>query len=102
MSTDRVTVRITRAGALAAEFASAERSLIRAEHDIEALLDSLFGGRWRDFEVGAEDLAIDVYGVVPSPAATDALRRAGFVVVTLHDHASTQFLHCACRSSERQ
>lgn len=39
---------------------------------------------------------IDVYEAMDSPAAVEALRRAGFVTVTLHDHEATRFLSCRC------
>ncbi len=90
-----MTARTTRIGIIAAAVVGAESALLRAERDVEDLLDALFGD-WQHFEVGP-DFSIDVYGVTPSPAAIDALQRAGFVTVWLHEHPNTQFTSCACR-----
>lgn len=76
----------------------AEAAFLRAEKRLEQLLDSIYE-RYDDFEIDAMH-GIDVYGVTASPAAVDALLRAGFARVTEHDHARVEFIHCACRREE--
>lgn len=89
-----IRITITR-GSLADELHQAERAVLDARAKLEDLLDSLFG-TWGSFS--AYDATIDVYLVVPSDAAVDALRRGGFGIVWLHPHAETDFMACGCRA----
>lgn len=97
-------------GSLARDLREARTGLRDVEQRVDAFLESLFPG-WRarfPTTVGwrfTDPDAIDVYRVaVPSPAAVDALRRAGFRSVTLHDHDAlspydaTTRAACGCRS----
>lgn len=86
-------------GSLAAELEAAESRLLDARALLEDLLDSLYGaGAWQSYEVGGM-ACLDVYGVVASPAAADALRRAGWDYVWQHDHEAVRFRACACRAA---
>jgi hypothetical protein len=81
---------------LAQQCASAESNLLRTERELERLLDSIYP-TWTAFEIDGMR-AIDVYGVdAPSPAAVDALLRAGFGAVVEHEHDATKFVECGCR-----
>jgi hypothetical protein len=93
-------MRVTRTvGSLADELVEAEQRLLDARALLEDLLDSLYGDQgWASYEVGPM-ACLDVYGVTASPAAADALRRAGWDYVWQHDHAATSFLGCACRAA---
>lgn len=85
-------------GSLAAELFGAETALLRAEHQLEELLDSLYGAQgWQDVEWDRAMSLIDVYGVTASPAAVHALARAGFRFCVEHDHESRKFSKCGCR-----
>lgn len=93
---DTVTTSSTPVGSLAAALFGAESALLAAEHALEAMLDSLYGASgWHGFEAGRG--VLDVYLVIPSPAACDALHRAGFALVTEHNHQARAFRECACR-----
>ncbi len=74
---------------------SAEAAFLRAEHEIERLLDALYGD-WQDFE-HAPIGEISVFGVTPSPAAVAALHMGGFKFVIEHDHPSKEYVRCCCR-----
>jgi hypothetical protein len=83
-------------GSLARKLFLSERCLLDAEHELEALLDSLYGAQgWQDFEFG--DDTVDVFGVIESDAAIAALFLAGFSRVIQHPHRSREFRECACR-----
>lgn len=85
-------------GSLAADLFGAETALLRAEHKLEQMLDSLYGENgWQDVEWDRALAVIDVYGCVESPAAVDALARAGFRFCVEHDHHSKCFSKCGCR-----
>ncbi len=88
-------------GSLARALCEAQVELRAVEQYVDHFLESLFPG-WRarfPTSVGwrfTAPSALDVYGVpLPSPAAVNALRRAGFLDVTLHPH-SAMTLACAC------
>lgn len=81
----------------AARLACAEAELIAAEHAVETLLDALYD-KWSSFEANADE--ISVFGVVASPAAATALKRAGWFLVIEHDHRVEKFTTCACRRTE--
>lgn len=93
-----------RSGSVRAEaLRSATDDLARREQDVEDLLILLFPGWYPRFPSHhgwrfTRPHTIDVYGVVDSPAAVDALHRAGFGRVTLHDHAVGQRCGCGVRS----
>ncbi len=74
-------------------------ALLTADHMIEALLDSLFGSAWSDFEVYQS--VLDVYDAIDSEAARDALERAGFTAFC-HPHSKARFRSCSCRSEARR
>lgn len=85
-------------GSLAADLFESEIALLRAEHKLEALLDSLYGQQgWQDVEWDRALSLLDVYGVVASPAAVNTLARAGFKFCVEHDHESRRFAKCGCR-----
>jgi hypothetical protein len=99
--TDEIVVTSSPAGSLARKLFMSERCLLDAEHELEEMLDSLYGSSdWQDVEFG--DDAIDVFGVVESDAAIAALFLAGFSRVIQHAHPSREFRHCACRPRDRQ
>lgn len=94
-------------GSLAGRLFAAEDALLSTETELEELLDSLYnvGGadgerQWQGFEHDRALALVEVYGVVASPAAADALYRAGFAAVLQHHHEREQFVHCACRRWE--
>jgi hypothetical protein len=98
---DEIVVTLTPAGSLARKLFLSERCFLDAEHELEELLDSLYGRTgWQDFSAG--DDAIDVYGVVESDAAVATLFLAGFLRVVQHEHQSREFQHCSCRSRHCQ
>lgn len=81
----------------AERLASAEAEFIEAEHAVEMMIGALYDV-YEDFEANADEL--NVYGVVPSPAAADAIHRAlGFRVVIQHEHKKNEFRSCGCRRS---
>lgn len=80
-------------GSLAARLYHAERELLAAEKQIEAMLTSLYGS-WGDWEYGPDGL--DVFDAVDSTAAAAALFRAGFRAIRCHEHARTKFVKCGC------
>lgn len=80
---------------LAEKLSVATSAFLRGESELERLLDSLFD-RWSDF--AHHRLQLDVYGVTPAPAAVDALCRAGFISVCLHEHDAGEFKACSCRT----
>ncbi len=87
-------------GSLARALREAQAEIRAVERQVDAFLESLFPGWRRRFPTGRgwrflPPDTIDIYRVVPSPAAVDALRRAGFLVVTLHEHDAQ--IACACR-----
>jgi hypothetical protein len=99
--TDEIVVTSSPAGSLARKLFMSERCLLDAEHELEDMLDSLYGPKgWQDYEFG--DDAIDVYGVIESDAAVAALFLAGFSRVIQHAHPSREFRECACRHRDRQ
>ncbi len=98
------------ARSLARALRSAGDELRAARRDVEELLASLYP-EWRPlhpaerawrFTESDEDRdpedpdEIHVFGVVDSPAATEALHRVGFGRVTAHDHTSDA--QCACET----
>jgi hypothetical protein len=85
-----------RVDSLATELVAAERLHAHLRTRLEELLDSLYPDGWEDVEVGETE--IDVYGVVPSSAAVEALRLAGWATVHQHDHGADSFRHCCCRA----
>lgn len=96
--------RVSRVGALAQALLAAGERQQRAERDVTDFLDALFPSSasrygWRGWQFDQGDpsaLGIQVYDVfAPSPAAVAALHRAGFLVVTIHDHGA-QRNRCAC------
>jgi hypothetical protein len=97
-----LTAESTPVGSLARELREARADLQVVRHRVSTFLESLFPG-WRPrFPISAgwaftHPDAIDVYSIVPSPAAVDALRRAGFRVVTLHEHEATRVIACSCK-----
>jgi len=99
--TDEIVVTSSPAGSLARKLFMSERSLLDAEHELEDMLDSLYGNTgWQDWEAG--DDSCDVYGVIESDAAVAALFLAGFSRVTQHAHPSREFRNCACRHRDQQ
>ena len=84
---------------IATFYFNALNGLSKAERELELVLDSLYGahGGWRDYETYRRERSLDIYGVIPSDAAVDALHRAGFASVTQHDHDIGEFVRCACR-----
>ncbi len=81
---------------------SASRIQLEIERDVEDLLGALFPG-WhpRPFQgwLFTPPDALDVWGVVSSPAAIEAIRCAGFDRVMLHGHRSDE--HCDCALATR-
>ncbi len=89
-------------GSLAVALHDAQRKIMHAEAQLDQLLDSLFGpSGWTNFEAG-ESFELDVYDCAPSPAAADALLRAGFRSVGMHEHARHQFVNCACVRTRKE
>lgn len=89
-------------GSLARDLREASAGLHAVEQRVDAFLESLFLG-WRarfPTSVGwrfTPPHTIDVYGIaVPSPAAVNALRRSGFLRITLHGHDAMALLACSC------
>ena len=85
---------------IARELFRAELGLRQAEDQLDELLDSLFGDRpddWSDYHYDRSDRSLEVFSVIPADAAFDALVRAGFQRVWLHDHSRDKFLRCACK-----
>lgn len=95
MARDTITTKMVPIGSLAVDLVSAERRKLRAERELHELLDSLFAS-WTTYE--HHEFVLDVYTADESDAARDALRRAGFIAIYLHDHAADSFAHCNCRS----
>ncbi len=89
-----IRVTITR-GNLADELHQAERRLLDMRAKLEELLESLYPAGFTSFD--SYDATLDVFGVLGSTAAVDALHRAGWVHVYEHDHAAAEFRRCACR-----
>ncbi len=80
---------------------SAEAAFLRAEREVESLLDALYPN-WQDFDHSPAGYEIGVYGVTPSPAAVAALHRAGFHSVGQHEHSIREFLRCCCMKSHQR
>lgn len=93
-------------GALARALVDAAGDRLAAERAVVDFLRGLFP-EWREL-FPAERCwrwtpphTIDVYGVLDSPAAIQALWLAGFTGgVTLHDHSSERLLTCSCNTHE--
>lgn len=92
-------------GALAQALLTVETRMRAVEKDVTDFLDSLFPSSasrlgWQGWQFDRSEpsaLGIQVYDVLtPSPAAVGALHRAGFVVVTIHNHEAARYLSCAC------
>lgn len=92
-------------GALAQALYTAETHTRAVEKEVTDFLDTLFPSSasrcgWQGWQFDRAEptaLGIQVYDVLtPSPAAVVALHRAGFVVVTIHNHEAGRFLTCAC------
>lgn len=88
---------VSAVGSLAAALFGAESALLEAERRLEDMLDSLYD-EWQDWEADYVARSIDVYGITSAPSAADALRRAGFDICYQHEHTSSEFKRCACRS----
>lgn len=93
-------------GSLAEALRTATKDLSRKEQDVEEFLATLFPG-WRPrfprrhgWRFTAPD-SISIYDVIESPAAVEALQRAGFGRVTLHDHPITSACRCATHLRDR-
>lgn len=98
---DVVTTETVPVGSLAVAVHDAQHALIRAEAALERMLDSLYGDKgWSNFEHG-ESFELDIYDCAPSPAAVEALFRAGFRVVAEHEHPRSKFAKCACVRTRR-
>ena len=82
-------------GALADVYARAFNRMRAAEIMVEDMLDSLLDG-WEHFEINGNQ--IDIYSATDAPAAVDALNRAGFRTVRIHDHGMSAFTKCACKA----
>lgn len=80
-------------GSLASRLYHAEHELLRAEKQVESLLESLYG-KFSDYEYGPD--GIDVFDAIDSSPATHALFRAGFPAVRCHAHPRSKFAKCAC------
>lgn len=97
-----MTAESTPIGSLAKALHEARVDLWVVEQRVDQLIESVFPD-WRPrFPTSAgwqftPPDGIDVYSVVPSPAAVAALRRAGFLVVILHEHDAGKLLTCTCR-----
>lgn len=96
---DVVTTETVAVGSLAVTLHDANRKLLDAEAALDRMLESVVG-EYTNFEVG-DRLELDVYSCTPSTAAVDALQRAGFSTVTLHEHDRSKFAKCACTRSRR-
>lgn len=91
------------AGWLARALVTAEHNLRDVEHQVEGFLTSLFTDGWQGwaFQQGQRSaVAIDVYEAIESPTAIAALHRAGFTEVRVHEHESSKFIRCVCRTHE--
>ncbi len=92
-------------GALAAALRDAAADLRIVDRRVEDMVAALFPG-WRPPPAPRKGIAfeppdaIDVYDVVASWPASEALRWQGFRVVTLHDHRSDR-RHAPCRCLPR-
>jgi|SRR6185295_14085882 len=92
---------MVRVGSLALELECAVDDLSIAHQKVDAFLESLFVG-WRPrFPVSlgwrrTGPWEIEVWDAIDSPAARDALARAGWSTVTLHPHQAAKFLTCDC------
>ncbi len=83
-------------GSLAEELFRYEQEMIAAERRVEVMLDSVYGSDgYSGFDYGCGEL--DIYSVIESPAAVDALLRSGFSRIIEHPHPGRQFVHCDCR-----
>lgn len=88
-------------GALALELECAHDDLGAAHQKVDAFLEALFPG-WRarfPMRLGWRrpgPWEIEIWEVTDSPAARDALARAGWATATLHDHSAMRFLTCTC------
>ena len=89
-------------GSLAEALRLAREDLRVVRRDVEDLIAALYPG-WRPRFPSdrawrfTDPDQIDVFDAIESPAATDALHRAGFKRVTAHDHPRSD--SCQCRTS---
>lgn len=83
---------------IAAGHFGAKALLAKSEDEIHRFLDHVYGPQfWRHYETDSTDRSIDIYGVVPSREASDALLRvAGFGIVRQHTHDYAEFRRCNC------
>lgn len=90
---------MTEVGSIVRALQDAQADRLLAERLCEELLLELLPGWLPRFPRArgwwwTHPAELDVWGAIDSPAAADALARAGFTMIRLHDHERGQ--DCAC------